>query len=138
MRVQSRQSCQVKNFLSTCGDESVGVCIYCGRPFCERHGAVLEEGQEICSRKQCVAKREDLSRHLVYRDAVASLNNARHCGELGCGDELAAQCIRCKGLFCLHHVLHREETVLENSVKIRRMATLCRHCADRRSIWTKL
>jgi hypothetical protein len=139
MSVQASQTCRLKaSFLSTCGGESIATCQYCGRPFCGRHGVVLDDGQEICLRKECVAKREDLSRHLSYKDVVARLNEAHACGLPGCPAELAAQCIRCKGLFCAAHVHQRDETVLENQVRVHRMATLCRHCYDRRGIWTKL
>ncbi len=130
--------CQVKpSLLGKCGGDSIAKCQYCGRPFCDRHGVRLKDGQEICARKECIAKRADLERHFAYKAAVGSRNDSRACGISDCGRELEAQCVRCNGLFCASHVHRREETVLENQIKVPRMATLCRHCSERRHIWVR-
>ena len=130
-------TCQVRKVLFRCWTEPAGTCQYCGRSFCARHGERLEDGQEVCSRKFCVAKRHDLVRHLAYNEIVSARNEARCCGLEGCERTLAGQCSRCRGLFCSRHVEAREEPVLENRVRVTRMATLCQHCWARRPIWLR-
>jgi len=129
--------CQLKRGLFKCGAEAAGLCQYCGRTFCREHGIILEDGQEVCSRKFCVAKREDLARHLVYKAIAERRNEKGACGVDACGAAYAGQCIRCKALFCELHVGAREEIILENNVRLRRMATLCQHCWARRPIWLR-
>jgi hypothetical protein len=136
------RTCQLKtSIFIKCGGDTATVCQYCGRAFCGRHGVVFADGegirQEVCSRKECVAKREDLDRHLLYRSFVQSRNEAGACGIDGCSTAVAAQCVRCKGLFCEDHVRKRQETVVENQVKVPRMANLCQHCWARRPIWLR-
>ena len=138
MATTAQGVCRIKsNLFSTCGDGAIACCQYCGRDFCARHGVILADAQEVCSRKECVAKREDLALHLLYKEAVGHLNEQGLCGAPTCREEIAAQCVRCKGLFCGVHVRKREESFVYNQVKDHRMATLCRHCVDRRSIWTR-
>jgi hypothetical protein len=137
MHLVAHETCRIKSLFGACGAEAVARCQYCNRSFCARHGVVLDDGQEVCSRKECVAKREDLERHLLYKDAVRRLNEANACGVPGCQGEIEAQCVRCKGLFCASHVRRREEQVLENQVRVSRMATTCRHCSARRAIWVR-
>ena len=46
-------SCQLKkNALMGCGRPATGACQYCGRAFCERHGALLEDGQDIAGERR--------------------------------------------------------------------------------------
>lgn len=120
-----------------CGSKTRGVCQYCGRSFCENHGVVLDDGQEICNRKTCVSKREDVARHLVYKREVQGRNQRRLCGDEGCETTPLSQCSRCKGLFCRSHAFRREDRVLENRVRVSRMATLCQHCWARRPLWLR-
>ena len=132
------KTCQIKSGLFRCEDEAGGLCQYCGRQFCPKHGVFLDEGQEVCNRKNCVAKREDLVRHLSYKGIVTARNEAAQCGAYGCGDTLSDQCARCKGYFCTRHVDAREEIIVENKLRLPRMSTLCRHCWERRPIWTRV
>jgi hypothetical protein len=99
---------------------------------------VQADGQEICSRKFCVAKREDLVRHFEYKDAVLVRNEGGNCGVEGCRRGIGGRCARCTGYFCGHHVEAREEMFLQNQVRMRRMSTLCRHCWARRPIWLRV
>jgi hypothetical protein len=135
--LKSTLTCELKTGLFKCGQEAVGLCQYCGRLFCDRHSELLEELQEVCSRKPCVAKRQDLVRHLAYKDAVSARNEQQQCGIEGCSRGFSGQCTRCKGYFCGHHVEVRQETVLQNRVRVPRRATLCQHCWDRRPIWLR-
>lgn len=123
--------------LFRCGSDSRGVCQYCARSFCDRHGVVLEDGQEVCSRKVCTSKLQDVERHLVYKRHVGSRNRSRLCGDGDCDTQPISQCSRCKGLFCRTHAHRREDRVLENRVRVSRMATLCYHCWARRPLWLR-
>jgi hypothetical protein len=115
----------------------MGLCQYCGRSFCAKHTELIEEHQEVCTRGACVAKRRDLVKHLVYKDAVIERNEAKQCGIKGCDRGMSGQCTRCRGFFCGHHVESRQETVLQNRVRVPRRSTLCKHCWDRRPIWLR-
>lgn len=142
MAVKTAAACQLKvSLFGVCAGDKVAACQYCGRSFCSRHGVVLQDGQgdrqEICSRKECIAKRQDLERHLMYRRRVGVRNEAGSCGIDSCSAELGAECVRCTGLFCGRHVRRRGETIYENKVKVPRLANLCQHCWERRPIWLK-
>ena len=130
-------ACELKRGLFTCGAEAVGLCQYCGRRFCAKHTELIEEHQEICTRKFCVAKRQDLLKHLAYKDAVFGRNEEKRCGTAGCRRDMSGRCVRCRGYFCGYHVEVRQETVLQNRVRVPRRATLCQHCWDRRPIWLR-
>lgn len=129
--------CQVKSGLFKCGDPASAMCVYCGRQFCERHGVVRDLGEEICNSKNCVAKREDLDRHLVYKESVVQYNRERLCGVEGCRQEFHGQCSRCKGYFCTSHLERREMMVTENGFRAQRAVLVCKHCWQRRPIWEK-
>jgi hypothetical protein len=116
----------------------VGRCIYCGRAFCGDHGELRDEGQEICSRKNCVAKRDDLVIHLHYVALVNRDNDAGVCGQRGCDEKPEGECGRCRGFFCTRHLDTREETVNRGRARVSQMATMCLHCWARRPIWTRM
>lgn len=131
--------CDVKRGLFRCQQQAVGVCQYCGRPFCRRHCELQDDGQEICSRRFCVEKRHDLERHLRYKALVFERNGAELCGREGCrSTKLAGICVRCRGLFCRNHVDSYQEIIVQNNVRVPRNATLCHHCWARRPIWTRV
>ena len=138
MSVVATNRCQVKGGLFGCKSQAQAVCQYCGRPFCKDHGVVLPDGQEICSRKFCVAKKEDLERHLAYRTEAQERNRSRLCGIVSCKNDLLGQCARCKAFFCRQHVEPRRETILENQVRVPQIASLCHHCWARRGIWLRV
>ena len=133
----SGRRCELKRLFGRCGREVVGSCQYCGRPFCADHGVLLEEHQEVCYRKPCVAKRDDLARHLVYGAQVSSRNESRLCGVVDCVAEPASQCSRCRGLYCLRHTSMREEAPIERGIQMSRRVSLCHHCWLRRPIWQR-
>jgi hypothetical protein len=129
--------CQVKAGLFKCGDSAAAMCVYCGRRFCAKHGVIRELGEEICDSKNCVAKREDLERHLVYKESVLTFNRERVCGLEVCEEEWARQCSRCRGYFCNSHVEVREMMVTDEGIQAERLVLVCRHCWERRPIWGK-
>jgi hypothetical protein len=130
-------ACQVKGGFFKCGDTANAMCVYCGRPFCQRHGVIGSEGEEVCDSKNCVAKREDLAQHLLYKDAVLLLNRDRLCGVSGCGTEFLAQCSRCKLYYCQTHIQTRVMPVIEEGMRFERPVLVCRHCWQRRPIWER-
>jgi hypothetical protein len=130
-------SCHVKGGFFKCGDAANAMCVYCGRPFCERHGVIGAEGEEVCDTKNCIAKREDLAQHLIYKDAVLDLNRRRLCGLDGCSSEFVVQCSRCKLYFCGSHIETREMAVIEEGMRFERPVLVCRHCWLRRPVWEK-
>lgn len=117
--------------LTTCGATATAQCVYCGRPFCPKHGEVMDDGYEVCTRKVCVTKKQDLAVHLVYKEAVLQRNLQRLCGVEVCEVEIQVQCNRCKGYFCLTHTQPWLETVTEKPERT------CAHCLERRPIWEK-
>ena len=129
--------CGVKSGFFRCKEPGSARCIYCGRPFCSQHGVIQEDGQEICSRKYCMAKREDLIVHLAYKAVVDERNQTRKCGRESCRAAMTGECVRCRGFFCDRHAEKRQERVYENQVLVHRVASLCEHCWKRRSIWLK-
>lgn len=129
--------CQLKRRFRTCGAGAAGLCQYCNRLFCDDHGVVQDDRQEICTRRFCQDKRRDLIRHLEYKEAVESRNERRLCGIESCSRILGGRCARCDGYFCGRHVEPREEMYLQNRVRMRRMASLCHHCWARRPIWVR-
>jgi hypothetical protein len=129
--------CQVKSGLFKCGAAASAMCVYCGRHFCEKHGVIRALGEEICDSKNCAAKRDDLDRHLVYKESVLTFNRERVCGLEVCEEEWTRQCSRCKGYFCTTHLEQREMMVTDEGVRAERLVLVCRHCWQRRPIWEK-
>ncbi len=53
-------TCEIKkeglfSGFSSCKEKPAGLCVYCGRAFCAKHGEHLSDGSEVCTRKSCVA-----------------------------------------------------------------------------------
>lgn len=117
--------------LTNCGVPATAMCIYCGRSFCGRHGVVLPDGGEVCNRKPCVAKKDDLAVHLRYKAAVYDRNMQQLCGLDVCTQEIQVRCNRCKGYFCLSHTAPWVETITDLPERT------CQHCFERRPIWTR-
>lgn len=118
--------------LTACGSRATAQCVYCGRPFCPRHGEAMPDGYEVCTRKNCVAKKEELALHLMYKESVFLRNREWLCGIEVCVREVATQCRRCRGYFCRVHLKMAEDVVPENQP-----STECHHCRERRAIWER-
>ena len=129
--------CEVKGGLFRCGDQATAMCVYCGRPFCHRHGVIRELGEEVCDSKNCIAKRQDLERHLVYKEIVLTFNREHICGLEVCEEEWGHQCSRCRGYFCTTHIQRREMMVTDEGMRAERLVLVCHHCWSRRPIWEK-
>ena len=130
--------CEIRGILRTCGRPGVAVCQYCGRTFCDDHGERLADGQEICHRSTCQAKKADLARHTEYKAAVAQRNDRRLCGQDECEASPVGQCSKCRGLFCLAHLEERTFDERRGSKTVQRVGSLCQHCARRRSLWAQV
>lgn len=130
-------SCGIHRWFRTCGQPGAGLCQYCGRTFCERHGDRLADRQEICVRKSCQRKKADLARHVLYKESVAQRNGERLCGSAGCGRAPAGQCSKCRGLFCFAHLEDRQIEERRGSTTVRVHGSLCHHCLKRRRLWAQ-
>jgi hypothetical protein len=123
--------CQIKGMISACGATATAQCVYCGRPFCHKHGEVMDDGYEVCTRKICVEKKQELRVHMVYKGFVLERNRGRQCGIEVCETEFQVQCSRCRGYFCLGHTTPWLETVTEQPERT------CAHCLRRRPLWER-
>jgi hypothetical protein len=129
--LEANATCQVKGAIKACGATATAQCVYCARTFCAKHGEVMEDGFEVCSRKVCTAKKEDLHVHLTYKAFVLERNLERLCGISECETSFQVQCNRCRGYFCVTHTRAWLETVTEKPERT------CSHCLERRPIWEK-
>ena len=126
--------CEISRRFRKCGRPRIAVCQYCGRNFCGEHGELVEDGQEICSEATCRKKKDDLIRHFAFKEAVASRNGGRRCGEESCAAEPQHQCSKCRGLFCPSHLKERDVMTHDGSVA---RGSVCDHCHKRRKLWSR-
>lgn len=131
-------TCETKRRFRTCGQLGVAVCQYCGRSFCEQHGGLLSDGQQVCARSRCSQKVSDLEQHILYKQTVAGRNHERLCGEAGCSIGAGGQCSKCDGLFCLSHLQQRVVEKRQGTGTMSGPGSLCRHCLKRRSLWARM
>ena len=89
----------------------------------------MDDSYEVCTRKSCETKKQDLQAHLEYKAVVLERNLQRLCGVEICESEMQTRCNRCKGYFCMTHTKPWLETVTEKPERT------CGHCLGRRSIW---
>ena len=127
--LEANATCQVKGMLTACGAKATAQCVYCGRTFCSKHGEIMKDSYEVCTRKICVTKKQDLQVHMLYKDAVLQRNLERLCGIEACDTALQVQCNRCKGYFCSSHTRPWLETVTEKPERT------CAHCLHRLPLW---
>ena len=118
-----------------CGRDAVGVCVYCGEPFCGDHGTLHPDFYEVCHRRTCVAKFADVQAHHSWLEAHANANSTAMCAHDGCQERMQHSCQRCRLRFCDEHLLDRTVTEhgLDGTVRI--VQLLCPHCASRRTLW---
>ena len=126
--------CEISRRFRACGRPGIAVCQYCGRSFCEDHGDMLEDGQEICDETTCRKKKEDLIRHLAFKETVDGRNAERQCGEEPCTVEPQYQCSKCEGLFCPSHLREREVKTRDGATA---RASVCGHYHKRRKLWSR-
>jgi hypothetical protein len=131
--------CEIHGRFSKCKDAPVGICVWCGRRFCARHGELVDDGSEVCSREICVAKKIDVAAHLVYKETAMDRNRGegRPCAIEVCVSVFEVQCHRCRAYFCKQHLEVHEDSVTEDGMQFRRPVPLCKHCWERRPLWAK-
>lgn len=118
-----------------CGRPALIDCVYCGRPFCEEHGERGADFMDVCVRKRCQTKREDLEAHNKWKTRAEPSNRVSVCADERCDARMRHQCSRCKLVFCATHLRQRRvrDTSRQPSVDVQGM--VCAHCAGRRKIW---
>ncbi len=131
------ESCRVGVglFRNTCGRDAVSTCVYCGRPFCDRHGELGDDHSHVCSRKICRRKRRDVLQHLQWKQAVYESNKVSVCGRDGCGERMRHTCSKCRLLFCNEHVTAVRAVRGASSRDGIVPGMVCEHCRDRSKIW---
>ncbi len=120
----------------TCGQSATGQCVYCGESFCDSHGIHGEDYYQVCARRRCQAKWQDLHSHKEWVSRHYHHNLAGYCADDKCEESLDISCERCTLRFCQDHV--KATSVKEMSLigfeEIRTLL-LCPHCVERRRIW---
>jgi hypothetical protein len=124
-------------FRGTCGQPATAQCVYCGHPFCDRHGEHGPDYTDACHRKRCAAKLRDVIAHQEWKERVRHANSVSVCAHEDCGNRMNHQCSRCRLQFCAEHV--SQVTLVYNEVQPPRkdLALACMHCKDRRKIWSR-
>lgn len=118
-----------------CRRAAVSECVYCGHPFCERHGERGPDFTDACARKSCTRKVRDLAAHIEWKRRVMSANSISVCAEEICQERMHHTCSRCRLNFCQAHV--KEKTVTNRTVQPsrREIQLICVHCRERRKLW---
>lgn len=90
-----------------CSDPAVGVCTFCNRPHCGRHGARYGASW-VCSRGRCKMKATVTMTALDARIVARVRNAAGLCGYEGCAGRLPGTgCSLCNGDYCVIHLNSR-------------------------------
>ncbi|HEU4760149.1 MAG TPA: hypothetical protein VFT91_09245 [Dehalococcoidia bacterium] len=134
----SPRNCYSAGLLHRCQEAAVGVCQYCGRPFCPEHGDLLDQGQEVCQRPWCQKKVGDLHVHQSYLSIVRDRNAQALCGLLNCRHGPWGQCSHCEALFCQSHLHARLRTVRREGLPVTEPVSLCDHCWQRHRLWARV
>ena len=118
-----------------CGRAAVTDCVYCARPFCDEHGERLADYMDVCARKRCQRKRQDLDAHNEWKARVEPANRVSVCADESCDTRMRHQCSRCRLMFCADHVreMRVRDTTRNPPADVK--AAVCAHCAQRRKIW---
>ena len=128
--------CERGGRLRRCRRPLAGQCQYCALGFCDRHGALLEDGQQVCAAKPCQAKKLDVERHLVFKAEALKRNQAGQCGLDGCAAPPAADCQRCLRRYCAAHLGEIMLNVVRGAERAMEIIRLCRHCQSRAALWS--
>ena len=129
--------CERGGRLRRCRRPLAGQCQYCALGFCERHGLLLDDGQQVCSDKPCQAKKEDVERHLVFKAAALQRNRADTCGIPDCDAPLARDCERCLRTYCAEHLRDVVINVVRGTERAMEVVRLCHHCQTRAAMWAE-
>lgn len=122
-------------FRRACGAPARYACVYCGQPFCEQHGDRGVDFTDVCHRRQCQAKVEDLAVHLQWKRDAGRFNEVAVCANEGCNERMRHQCSQCRLLFCVEHLEERQVTSRLTDPPSRILVVICEHCKARRQLW---
>lgn len=122
-------------FRGSCGAAAIAECVYCGKPFCERHGELGADYTHVCDRKACVAKVRDVEAHLDWKRRVTVSNSVSICAHEECQERMRHLCSRCQLMFCMTHVAEHTVTNRQARPHRREIVIMCIHCRSRRRIW---
>lgn len=122
-------------FRGSCGAMAIAECVYCGKPFCDRHGELGADYTNVCDRKSCLTKVRDVEAHVQWKQRAAPANSVSVCAHEECQERMRHLCSRCQLMFCMTHV--SEHTVTNRQVQPprREIVIMCVHCRGRRRIW---
>jgi len=134
----SQQACYSGRLFRRCHEATVGSCQFCGRPFCPRHGDMLEEGQQVCHRQLCQRKVADLGAHKAYLELVSLRNSKTMCGLPDCSRQPWGQCSHCQALFCRSHIHPRLRSVRREGITVQEPVSVCDHCWLRHQLWVEV
>ncbi|MFA7297878.1 MAG: hypothetical protein WC211_11960 [Dehalococcoidia bacterium] len=114
---------------------AIAECVYCGKPFCGRHGELGADYTNVCDRKACVTKVRDVEAHLEWKRRVEIANAVSVCAHEECEERMRHLCSRCQLMFCMTHI--SEHTVTNQQVRPprREIVIMCVHCRSRRRVW---
>lgn len=129
--------CDHRGRIRRCREPLVGQCQYCARGFCERHGRIQDDGQEICVEDRCQRLRADVEQHLIFRDAARELNRTQICGEPDCRQRHTLPCDRCACRYCEDHVRQVIMTVTRGGELQAEAVAMCDHCRARLPLWSE-
>ena len=129
--------CDHRGRLRRCREPMIGQCQYCAKGFCERHGQVQEDGQEICVEDRCERLRVDVAQHLVFKAAAKERNRDLLCGEPECAQPPTLPCDRCGCRYCEDHLRQVIMTIPRGGELQTEAVAICDHCRERLPLWTE-
>ena len=128
--------CERGGRLLRCRRPIAGQCQYCALGFCNRHGLLRDDGQQICSASTCQLKIRDVEAHLIFKTAAAQHNVEGRCGMPDCDAPHIHDCERCQRRFCLPHLVQAVVTVVRGTERAIEAVRMCHHCHQRLALWT--
>jgi len=129
--------CDHRGRLRRCREPLLGQCQYCAKGFCQRHGRIYDDGQEICVEDRCERLRVDVERHLIFKAAAQERNRLGHCGEPACAQPHTLICERCNCRYCEDHIRQVIMTVSRGGELQTEAVAICDHCRARLPLWTE-
>ncbi len=130
--------CAHRGRILRCRERLLGQCQYCAKGFCERHGRIQDDGQEICVADRCERLRVDVELHLVFRVAAKERNRNSRCGEPACAQPHTLSCERCNSRYCEDHLKQVIMTVMRGGELQAEAVAMCDHCRARLPLWTEV
>ena len=130
-------SCEHRGRIRRCRESMIGQCQYCARGFCRRHGAIEDDGQEICAADRCQRLRADVAQHLVFKSEARQRNQQSRCGEPACAQAHSQACDRCGCRYCGEHMRQLIMTVPRGGELQTEAVAICDHCRARLPLWSE-